>query len=122
MAPDRFRLGLHPAHGAEHRHHAIKDPHRALHLNGEVDVARGVDDVDAVVFPTGGNGSRRDRDAPFSFLLHPVGDGGAVVHLTHLVNHARIEKNPFGGGGFARVNVGGDPDISDAVEGVGAGH
>jgi hypothetical protein len=38
------------------------------------------------------------------------------------MNHTRIEQNPLGGGGFAGIDVGGNPNISDAIEGVGAGH
>ena len=82
----------------------------------------GVDDIDAVILPAGGDGRSSDGDAPFPLLGHPVGHGRAVVHLTHLVNDARIEQDPFGGGGFTRVDVGGDTDISDAFQWKGAGH
>ena len=82
----------------------------------------GINDIDPVVFPAGRDGGSRNRDAALPFLFHPVGDGGTVVNLTHLVYHPGVEKNPFGSGGFSRVNVGGDADISDAVQWKGAGH
>ena len=122
LPPDGFGLGLDAAHGAEHRHDTIENPHRAFHLDGEIDVAGGVDDVDPIVLPAGGNGGGGDGDAPLTLLFHPVGDGGAIVDLAHLVDHARVEQNPFGRGGLAGVDMSGDTDISDAFQGVGAGH
>ena len=44
------------------------------------------------------------------------------MHLTDLVHHARVEQNPFGGGGFAGIDMSGDSNISDAFQGKGAGH
>ena len=49
LAPDGFRLRLHAAHGAVHHARAVEHAHRALDFDREVDVARGVDDVDAVL-------------------------------------------------------------------------
>ena len=47
LAPHRLRLGLNAALGAENGHRAVQNAQGALDLNGEVDVARGVDDVQA---------------------------------------------------------------------------
>ena len=88
LTPDGFGLGLDTTHGAEHCNHSIKHPHGTLHLDGEVHVPGCINDVDPVVLPRRGNGSRGDGDATFPFLGHPVGHGGAVVHLTDLVHHA----------------------------------
>jgi hypothetical protein len=52
-------------------------------MDGEVDVARGVDDVDAVVVPDARRGSGRDRDA-LLLLRHVVHGRGAVVNLADL--------------------------------------
>ena len=49
LAPHRLRLGLDARHRIEHRDRAIEHAQRPLDFDGEVDVARGVDDVDAVV-------------------------------------------------------------------------
>jgi hypothetical protein len=67
-----------------------------------------------VVFPAGGNGRSRDGDAPLALLGHPIGHGGAIMHLTDFVHHTRIEQDAFGGGGFASINVCGNTDISYA--------
>jgi hypothetical protein len=55
-------------------------------------VARGVDDVDAVLRellvhagPEAGRRRRRNRDAALLLLLHPVHHGIAVVDFTDLV-------------------------------------
>ena len=50
LAPDRLRLRLDTRHAAEHRDGAVEHAQRALDLDREVDVARGIDDVDAVSF------------------------------------------------------------------------
>ncbi|CAI8244667.1 MAG: Uncharacterised protein [Prochlorococcus marinus str. MIT 9313] len=82
----------------------------------------GVNDIDAVIVPGCRDRSRCNRDSALALLSHPVGDCGAVMHLAHLVNHTGIEKDAFRTGGFAGVNMGGNPDISDAFQGKGASH
>src|SRR5215475_1657639 len=54
LAPHGLRLRLDPADAAEHRDRSVEDAQRALDLDREVDVSRGVDDVDAVVLPVAG--------------------------------------------------------------------
>jgi hypothetical protein len=49
LTPHGFRLRLHTAHGAIHHASTVKHAHRALDFDGEVDVSRCVDDVDAVL-------------------------------------------------------------------------
>ena len=48
LAPYCFGLGLHPAHRTEYRAGAVEDAQRALHLDGEVNVARSIDNIDAM--------------------------------------------------------------------------
>ncbi|CAB4345073.1 unannotated protein [freshwater metagenome] len=73
----------------------------------------GINDVDGVVFPHTCGGCRRDSDATFLLLLHPVHRCCTFVHFTDFVVDAGIEKNALGRGGFARVDVSHDPDVSD---------
>src|SRR5690606_2678196 len=103
LAPYGFRLRLHAAHGAVHHHRTVEHTHGTLHLDGEVHVARGVDDVDAVLVellrhatPEAGGGRGGNGDTPLLFLLHPVHGGRAVVHLTDFVGDACIEQDPLG--------------------------
>ena len=47
LTPNGLRLGLNAALCAEDGHRAVQHAQGALHLDGEVNVARGVDDVDS---------------------------------------------------------------------------
>ena len=118
LPPDSFGLGLHAALGAQDGNTAVQHPQRPLHLYGEVHVARGVDDVDAGLGklvlgpgPVAGGGGGRDGNAALLLLGHPVHGGGAVMGFANLVVYAGVEQNPFGGGGFARVDVRHDADV-----------
>ena len=51
LAPDGLGLRLDAGHAVEDGDRAVEDPQRALHLDGEVDVPGGVDDVDGVAVP-----------------------------------------------------------------------
>ena len=119
LTPNGFGLRLHAAHGAVDHAGAVEDAHGTFNFNGEVNVPRGVDDVQTIRFPLhfhaapeGGGGSGRNRDATFLFLFHPVHGGGAIMHFTDLVVDTGVEQNTFGRGGLARVNVGRDTDIA----------
>ena len=130
LAPDGFGLRLDTGDAAEHDDRAIEYAQRALHLGGEVHVAGGIDDVDALLLlgeklegpllhalpPFGGDGGGCDGDAALALLFHPVGRGRTVVHLADLVDHAGVEKNPLGEGRLARVDVRRNPDITGAFE------
>ena len=94
----------------------IEHAEAALHLDGEVDVARGVDDVDLVAVPEARGGSGGDGDPPLLLLLHPVHGGGAVVHLTDLVADAGVVENALGRRRLAGVDVRHDADVADLRE------
>ena len=49
----------------------------------------------------------------FSFLVHEIHDGIALMHFTALAHHISVEQNPFGNRRFTRVNVCHDTDISN---------
>ena len=48
LTPDGLRLRLDTALSSQNGHRAVQNAQGTLDLNGEVNVARGVDDVDAV--------------------------------------------------------------------------
>src|SRR5205823_5651442 len=110
----------------EHGDGAVQDPEGTLHLDGEVHVPGGVDDVDAVLLaaagPEGGGGGGRDGDAALLLLLHPVHGGGAVVHLTQLVRPAGVVQDPLGRSRLPGIDVGHDADVANLVERRGARH
>ena len=115
LAPHRLGLRLDAADRAEHRDRAVEHPERALHLGGEVDVARGVDDVDAVLdvvaHPVRGGRRRGDGDAAFLFLFHPVHRGRALVDLAHAMEPARVEQDALGGRRLPGIDVRHDADV-----------
>ena len=116
LAPDRLGLRLDAGDGVEDGDRAVEHAQAALHLDGEVHVPGRIDDVDAVVAPERRRRSRRDRDAALLLLRHPVHRRGALVHLAHLVGAAGVVEDPLGRRGLARVDVGHDPDVPDALE------
>ncbi|APA94092.1 hypothetical protein NS506_00001 [Nocardia seriolae] len=116
LAPDLLGLGLDAFLAIEHRDGAVEDAQRTLDLDREVHVAGGVDDVDLVVFPETGRRGRRDGDAAFLLLRHPVHGGGAVVHLTDLVGDTGVEEDAFGSRRLTGIDVGHDADVADLVQ------
>ena len=50
LAPDGFGLRLHALVAVEHHHRAVEHAQGALHLDGEIDVAGRVDDVEPLAF------------------------------------------------------------------------
>src|SRR5690606_1083138 len=79
LTPHRFSLRLNTGGTAQYNDRTIQNPQRALNLNSEVNVAGGIDNVDAVLLelrlharPERRNGSRGNRDAALLLLRHPV--------------------------------------------------
>src|SRR5690606_23759952 len=129
LPPDRFGLRLHAGDRAEHGDGAVEHAQATLDFDGEVDVARGVEDVDAmhgeVVFhplPETGGGGGGDGDAALLLLFHVVHHGRAVMDFADLVRDARVKKNALGRRRLARVNVGRDADVPIAFYGRGTCH
>ena len=121
LAPHGLRLRLNAGDGVEHGDGAVEDAQRALDLGGEVNVAGGVDDLDAVgralaslaaLVPEAGGGSRLNGYAALLLLDHPVHGGGTVVDLTDLVGLAGVVQDALGRGGLTGVDVGHDADVA----------
>src|SRR6185369_4783014 len=95
----------------------VEHTQRALHFHREVDVARSVDDVDAMIdsvfFPETGCRSAGNSDTALLFLLHPVHGRRTLMHLADLVRDARVIKDTFRGGGLTGIDVGHDADIPE---------
>ncbi len=116
LAPDSLRLRLDARDGIEDDHPAVEHAQRPLDLDGKVDVAGRIDDVDAVALPLSRGRRGGDGDTALALLLHPVHRGSALVDFADLVGPAGVVEDALGGGRFARVDVGNDADISCAFE------
>ena len=111
LAPDRLGLGLDAGDAVEDDDRAIEHAKAALDLDGEVHVPGRIDDVDAMIVPEAGRSSRGDRDPALLLLGHPVHGGRALMDLTELVDLLRVEEDPLGDGGLARIDMGDDSDV-----------
>ena len=121
QSPVGFGLRLDTGDAIEHHHGTVQHAQAAIHLDGEIDVSRGVDHVDLVTFPLGGNRRALDGDAALAFLLHVVGRGRTlavlgVVNVDDLVLAPGVIQHALGGGGLARVDVGDDSDVAVELE------
>ena len=102
LAVDGQRLGLHPAYGAEDENGPVQDAEAALDFDGEIDVARGVDQVDVVAVPLHRGRGAGDRDAALPLQVHVVhgGAGPAALHFLHAVDAAGVEQHPLAESGL----------------------
>ena len=112
LPPHGLRLWFDPANPTEDDNGAVQHAQAALHLGGKIHMAGRINDIDLMVVPVAGNGRRRNRDAPLTFLRHPVGDRRPFVHLTDFVRETCIVQDAFAHGGLAAINVGDDADVS----------
>ena len=118
LTPHGLGLRLDAGDGVEDGDGTVEDAQGALDLGREVNVARGVDDLDDVVLPEARGGSGGNGNAALLLLNHPVHGGGAIVDLTDLVGLAGVVKDSLGGRGLTGINVGHDADVAHVLERV----
>jgi hypothetical protein len=132
LPPNGFGLWLDAGDSAENDDATIENSEGTLNFSSEVNVARSIDDIDAlfltgeklghplflVLPPLGGDGGGGDGDSTLTLLLHPIGGRATIVDFADFVNHACIKQDSLGERCLTRVNVRSDPDISGALEHV----
>src|SRR5664279_4956511 len=91
-------------------------------FDGEVAVAGGVDDVEALFLPERGGRGRSDGDAAFLLLLHPIHRRGAFVHLADLMALAGVIEDPLRSRGFPGIDVRHDAEIAVVLDRMITGH
>ena len=124
----RIRLRLHAGHATKHHDGAVEHAQRAFNFDGEVNVSRGVDDVDVVLGdaafrlrtdPFAERRSRLNRDAALALEFHRVHLGANAVFALHFVNGvntAGVKKDALGQRGFATVDVRRNADVANFRE------
>ena len=114
--PEEFScLGLHALGGVDDHDGGVRRHEGAVGVLGEVLVARGVQDVDAVAIVLELHDGGGDGDASLLLNFHPVGGGGPgplALDLARLGDGPAVEEELFREGGFARVGVGDDGEGS----------
>ncbi|CCJ99810.1 hypothetical protein BN130_2534 [Cronobacter malonaticus 507] len=121
LTPYGFRLRLNTTNCAVNHYRTVKDTHGTFYFDGEVNVPRGVDDVDTVRFillshtrPECGSRSGGNGNTTLLLLFHPVHSCGAVMNFTDFVVYTGVEQNTFGSSGFTGVDVRTDTDVTVA--------
>ena len=71
-----------------------------------------VDDVDIDVAPLAGRRGRRDRNAAFLLLRHPVHGRRTIMHFTDLVCTTGVVEDALRGSGLTGIDVSHDADVS----------
>ncbi len=112
VAPVGLRLGLDAAGSAEYADAAVEYLQRAIDLDREIHVSRGVDDVEPVIRPLAAGRSRLNRNAAFLLLLHEVRGRFTVMNLAGPVDLARQLQDTLRRRGFARIDVRENSNIS----------
>ena len=84
LAPNSFGLSFDTHLTIENSNGTIKHAKRTFYFGGKVDVARGIDNVNFVTFPSGGNSCGSNGNTTFLFLFHPVSSSTTGVTLNEV--------------------------------------
>ena len=120
LTPYGFGLRFNAALCTESCYCAVKYAERTFNFYGEVNVSRGIDDVNSAFVSLGFAGSRPmagscggcDGYAALLFLNHPVHGCGTVVGFTYFMIDTGIVKDTLRSRGLARVYVRHNTDVS----------
>ena len=122
LTPYGFRLRLNASNAIKTSNRTVKHAERTFNFNREVNMARGVDDVDAVIVPETSSSRRRDRNPALLLLLHPIHRRCAIMHFANFIRFTGIKQDAFSRCGFTRIDVRHDADIAIHAEVMAACH
>ena len=126
LTPHGFRLRLNAGNGVEDGDGAVENAQRALDFSGEVDVAGGVDDLEAIglaiFLPEAGRSGGGNGNAALLLLDHPVHGGSTIVDFADFVRLARVVQDTLGRGGLAGIDVGHDAEVAGERQVVSLSH
>ncbi len=112
VAPVGLGLRFNTTGSTENTDTTVEHLQGAVHLDGEIHMSRGINDVHAVAFPLTGGGSGLNSNSPLGFLLHEVGGRLTIMHLTGLVDLTCQLQDALGGGRFTSIHVSEDTDVA----------
>ena len=121
LPPDGFRLRLDALLGVEDHDAAVQDAQGAFDLRGEIDVARGIDEVDGAVAPGERDTGAIDGDAAFLLFLVVVGLGRAGIDSAQAIRGAGIIEDMLGGRRLAGIDVRNDAEVADLGQVIASG-
>uniref|UniRef100_A0A2P2LU99 Elongation factor G n=1 Tax=Rhizophora mucronata TaxID=61149 RepID=A0A2P2LU99_RHIMU len=115
-----YGLTLNSTHTTQHKNRTIQNPQCPLHFYCKIHMPWRINDIYLVVIPGAVSGGGLDGDAFLSFQVHGIHLGAHAVAATNLVyfmDATGVVKDALGEGGLARVDVGGDTYVSEALYG-----
>ena len=121
--PDRLGLRLYSRHSVEDDDSAVKYAHRSLDFHRKINMPRRIYNIYTVLVgfivlgiwagnPKTRSGRRGYRNAPLSFLLHPVHNCLPFVHLADSVRNPRVKQNTLGNRGLTGVYMSNNAYVS----------
>ena len=96
-------------------HSTVQNTQRSLDLDGEVDVARSVDDVYLVALPVDAGGCAGYGYSSLALKLHAVhgcSDAVLSVDFVDCVNPVAVVEDSLAEGGFSGIDMCADSNVS----------
>ena len=116
LSPYGFRLWFYTTFSTHNGYRTVEYAQGTFNFYGEVNVARGVDDVNAVVFPVAGGCSGSDSNTTFLLLNHPVHGSATVMGFTNFMVYTGVVQNTLGGGSFTSIDVRHNTDVTSEFQ------
>ena len=114
LTPNGFGLSFNAHLTIKYYDCTIKHTERTFYFSREVDVPRGINDVNLMIFPINRDSCRSNRNTTFLFLLHPVSFSttSAALYKVNFVLKSGTIKNRFGGSSFTGVDMCDNANVS----------
>lgn len=105
LPPHGHRLRFDTGGAVQDDHRTVDCSQRLLHFHSEINVPRGIEQIDTVVLPVETDGSATDGYSSLAFLLQKIGNGGTVVYLSQSVRPTGVIQHALRGRRFTRIDV-----------------
>jgi hypothetical protein len=127
LTPYVLRLRFYTALCTEHADSAVQYTQGTLNFYCEVNVSRGINDIDTALFcaglcfaiflqgPVTGGSSRSNCNTSLLLLSHPVHGCSTFMSITNFIVNTGIIQDTLGGGSFTSIDVSHNTDISGSL-------